>query len=116
VTGFNTTFEGTSNSGFAQTTYTATTGDLYIDAIRSAVPKQGLGEAMLRNTIAAVESRGGAVQTISGNFESDNLAQFLAQGLESTPAYKLRMRLGFTEVVVSPSQSNGYKLVMRKPN
>ncbi len=71
---------------------------------------------MLRKTIAKVESKGGPIKTLSGNLEGVNRTEFLKGGLESTPAYKQRQALGFTEVVVSPSKQNGYKLVMRKPN
>jgi RHS repeat-associated protein len=116
ITQFNTTFKGTDNSGVLETTYTKKTGDLYVDVIRSEVQRQGLGEAMLRKTIAEVESKGGPVKTLSGNLERVNRAEFLKGGLESTPAYKQRRALGFTEVVVSPSKENGYKLVMRRSN
>jgi len=116
ITQFNTTFKGVDNSGVLQTTYTKKSRDLYIDVIRSEVQKEGLGEAMLRRTIAEVESKGGPIKTLSGNLEGVNRTEFLKGGLESTPAYKQRQALGFTEVVVSPSKENGYKLVMRKPN
>ncbi len=116
-TQFNTRFEGTENAGYLQTTFAKKSGELYIDAIRSEVQKQGLGTEMLRRIIAQVEVKfgSGTIKSISGNLEGVNRTTFLAGGLEATPAYLQRVAMGFTEVVTYPSSSNGYKLVMRKP-
>jgi RHS repeat-associated protein len=117
-TQFYTTYNGPNNAGRLLVTFKPKRGDLYIDVIKSEVPKQGLGKEMLRKTIAEVEEQFGAgsVKQISGNLEGVNRTEFLANGLEATPAYKLREAMGFTEVKVQPSESNGYKLVMRRPN
>jgi len=47
----NVNFNAANNSGFVQTTLARSTGDLYIDTTRSAVQRQGLGEAMYRKAL-----------------------------------------------------------------
>lgn len=69
---------------------------------------------MLRQAISSVESSGASVRTVSGNLRDVNKTEFLANGLGNTPAYKIRVRNGFTKVIVSPSKDNDYLLVMRK--
>ncbi len=66
-------------------------------------------------TAAPVESSGGPVSTLSGNLTRSNLEAFTQGGLEATPAFKLRQRLGFTTVVEEPTAANGHKLIMKRP-
>src|SRR5690606_8969966 len=97
-----------------QTTYTRSTGDLYIDTTRSKVHGEGLGEEMLRKSIMSAESGGASVRTVSGNLQDVNRKMLLSEGLEATPAYKIRVRNGFTKVLVSPTKENNYLLIMGK--
>jgi hypothetical protein len=77
-----------------------------------------LGEEMLRRNIAAVETTYGArsVKTIAGNMDGVNAKILAEKGLQETPAYKMRVAMGFTEVVEAPTAANGYKLVTKRPN
>lgn len=110
----NVEFRGAANRGHMQTTYTRSSGDLYIDTTRSQVHGQGLGEEMLRQAVRSAEQGGATVKTVSGNLMDVNRTTFLSGGLEATPAYKIRVRNGFTKVLVSPTKENNYLLIMGK--
>ena len=115
IVGYNITYTGPENSGFLQTTFTKSTGELYIDVTKSQIQKQGLGQAMLTKAISAVEAAGGEVKSIAGNLMNVNKSELLSHGLEATPAYKWRVALGFTKVIVRPTKDNNYLLVMGRP-
>jgi hypothetical protein len=95
-------------------TYTKSASDLYIDTTRSQVHGQGLGEEMLRRAVKSAEQGGATVKTVSGNLMDVNRTTFLSDGLEATPAYKIRVRNGFTKVLVFPTKQNNYRLIMGK--
>ena len=110
--GIDVNFNGATNSGFVQTTLTRSTRDLYIDTTRSAVHRQGLGEAMFRRALAEAEEAGTTVTTMSGHLLHLNRKRLLSNGLEATPAYKLRVKLGFSKVIQRPTAENGFHLIM----
>lgn len=107
-------FRGENNSGFLHTILDRKSGELYISATRSEGTGQGLGEAMYRKVIASAEAAGYEIKTIVGNQKIDNLDLLREKGLEATPAYRLRVKLGFTRVVQFPTADNDYLLIMGK--
>lgn len=66
---------------------------------------------MYRKALAEAEATGTKMTTMSGHLLDVNRAM-LKEGLESTPAYKLRVKLGFTKIIQRPTAANGYHLIM----
>jgi GNAT superfamily N-acetyltransferase len=95
-----------------QSTLTSKKGELYIDLVMSQVQRTGLGQELLRRAIRVAEQSGARVNTVAGHLRGVNKDILLREGLEATPAYKLRLRAGFTRVVEAPTKANGFSLIM----
>ena len=67
---------------------------------------------MYRKALSEAEATGTKVITMSGHLLDVNRTTLLEKGLEATPAYKLRVQLGFTKIIQRPTAENGYHLIM----
>ena len=97
---------------FVQSTLTRSTGELYIDLAKTQVHRTGLGQELLARAVRSAEQSGTQVKSVAGHLRGVNKATFLRAGLEATPAYKLRVRAGFTRIIESPTEANGFSLIM----
>ncbi len=105
-------YDSPTSRGTLQSTFDSATGRLTMELIDVKPTQQGLGSAMVAKLLTTIRGTGATVNSIAGKMSADNKATLLADGLEATPAYKLRVQNGFPFVQQRPDAANNYWLIM----